>query len=242
MTKRRAEKTEVTAEAPGAIIAYKGFNADWTCRGYQYEIGKTYKHTGKVEACESGFHACLDPLDVLNYYGYDGKFAEVVLSGKTATREGDTKIASAEITIKAELTIPQFVQRGIDYIFSKIDWDGAKEANTGYQSAATNTGNRSAATNTGDQSAATNTGDRSAATNTGNQSAASVGGKDSVALASGYQGRVSGASGCALFLVERGDNYEIVAAWAGIVGRDGVEPDVFYTLKNGKPVKAEPHS
>ncbi|SMB88008.1 hypothetical protein SAMN05660772_02797, partial [Pasteurella testudinis DSM 23072] len=36
------------------IIAYKGFNKDLQCRDYQYEIGKTFKHKGKVEACESG--------------------------------------------------------------------------------------------------------------------------------------------------------------------------------------------
>ena len=80
-------------------------------------------------------------------------------------------------------------------------------------------------------------GDRSAATNTGYQSAATNTGKESVAMASGYQGRVSGADGCALFLVERDDNYKIIAAWAGIVGRDRIKPGVFYTLKDGKPVK-----
>ncbi|EBJ6020772.1 hypothetical protein DXG60_21220 [Salmonella enterica] len=180
------------------IVTFKGFNKDLKCRGFQFAIGETFHHDGKVEACGSGFHACECPFDVFSYYPpAESRYAETISFGVIDREEiGDTKIASASITIKAELTLPQFIQRGIEWIWSKIDksleqqimtGDQSAATNTGYQSAATNTGNRSAATNTGDQSAATNTGDRSAATNTGDQSAATNTGYQSAATNTGYR-------------------------------------------------------
>jgi len=40
-----------------------------------------------------------------------------------------------------------------------------------------------------------------------------------------------------MFLVERDDDYKIIAVWAGIAGRDGIKPAVWYALKGGKPVE-----
>ena len=234
------------------VLSYKGFDANWQCRGYQYEVGKTYEHKGAVAACEGGFHACEYPLDVFGYYAPgESKYAMVEQSGDLDRHADDSKVACRKITIKAEIGIPALVKASVEYIISRCA-PPAKDSpatNTGNQSAATNTGDWSAATNTGDwsaatntgnQSAATNTGNQSAATNTGNQSAATVEGKASAAMASGYQGRVMGARGCALFLVERDTHYNIVAAWAGIVGKDGIKPGVFYMLKGGNPVEVTP--
>ena len=168
------------------IIAYKGFNQDWTCRGYQYEIGKMYEHKGDVKACESGFHACEYPLDVLRYYSpAESKFAVVKMSGGTSKDSDDTKIASAKITIETEINLPEMVKKAVEWIKGKVDWDAAKVSNTGDWSAATNTGYRSAATNTGDWSVATNTSSRSAATDTGNRSVATNTGNRSVATNTG---------------------------------------------------------
>ncbi|EJX4229714.1 hypothetical protein OD580_004855 [Salmonella enterica] len=169
------------------IVTFKGFNKDLKCRDFQFEIGKTFHHDGKVEACGSGFHACECPFDVFSYYPpAESRYAETISFGVTDRKEeGDTKIASASITIKAELTLPQFIQRGIEWIWSKIDKSLEQQIMTGNWSAATNTGNWSAATNTGNRSAATNTGDWSAATNTGYQSAATNTGNRSAATNTG---------------------------------------------------------
>ncbi|EBR0347189.1 hypothetical protein ZP46_000777 [Salmonella enterica subsp. enterica] len=170
------------------IVTFKGFNKDLKCRDFQFEIGKTFHHDGKVEACVSGFHACECPFDVFSYYSpADSRFAETISFGITDREEdGDTKIASASITIKAELTLPQFIQRGIEWIWSKIDKSLEQQIMCGNRSSATNTGDWSSATNTGDWSAATNTGNWSAATNTGNWSAATNTGDRSAATNTGY--------------------------------------------------------
>ena len=218
VTKKKMTKKKQKAVS---IVAYKGFDKNLQCKGFQFEIGQSYSTDGEIVICERGFHACENPLDVWGYYApSDSRFALVELSGDTARHSGDTKIVAAEITIKAEISLPEFIKRSVDYLLAHVVWKGAKK------------------TNTGDWSAATNTGDQSAATNTGNRSAATASGKDSVALASGFQGMVSGANGNALFLVERGEDLKIIEAWAGIVGRDGIKPDTFYTLKNGSPVEA----
>ncbi|MEX4144965.1 hypothetical protein MY929_06755 [Haemophilus influenzae] len=222
------------------IIAYKGFNQDWTCRGYQYEIGKTYEHKGDVKACKSGFHACEYPLDVLSYYSPAvSKFAVVKMSGETSKDSDDTKIASAKITIETEINLPEMVKKAVEWIKGKVDWDAAKvfntgdqsvATNTGYQSTATNTGDRSAATNTGYQSVATNTGNRSVATNTGNQSAAEVSGKQSIAVALGWQSKAKASIDGAIVCVYRNHEGELIHIKASKVGENNIKADTWYTL------------
>ncbi|MCP0046997.1 hypothetical protein KU490_23385, partial [Salmonella enterica subsp. enterica serovar Kentucky] len=209
------------------IVTFKGFNKDLKCRGFQFAIGETFHHDGKVEACGSGFHACECPFDVFSYYPpAESRYAETISFGVIdREEEGDTKIASASITIKAELTLPQFIQRGIEWIWSKIDksleqqimtGDWSAATNTGDRSAATNTGDWSAATNTGDRSAATNTGDCSAATNTGNRSAATNTGNRSAATNTGNQSAATNTGDCSAAEVSGSQS---VAASLGIEGK-----------------------
>ncbi|EEP9846438.1 hypothetical protein HCT56_004304 [Salmonella enterica] len=224
------------------IVTFKGFNKDLKCRDFQFEIGKTFHHDGKVEACGSGFHACECPFDVFSYYSpADSRFAETISFGITDREEdGDTKIASASITIKAELTLPQFIQRGIEWIWSKIDKSLEQQIMCGNWSAATNTGNRSAATNTGNRSAATNTGNWSAATNTGNWSAAEVSGSQSVAAAFGIEGKARASEGGAIVLCYRDEDGELIHIRASKVGENGIMPNTWYQLnEDGEFVACE---
>ena len=229
MPKSKAAKPEPQEEE---VLTVKGFNQDWTCRGFQFEIGNTYEHKGKVQACASGFHACEYPLDVLSYYvPATSRYALVRQSGQLARHDGDTKIASARITIDAEIKLPDLIDRAIKWVFDRAKPESGSQA-TGYGGAASATGDGGAASATGYGGAASATGVRGAASATGDNGAA---------MASGRWGSAMAAQGCALFLVYRDDNWNIVHAWAGIAGRDGIKPLVWYQLdEHGKPIEVQP--
>ena len=215
------------------IRGFKGFDKDLKCRGFQYEIGKDYEQEGEVKCCKRGFHFCENPFDVFRYYSpSDSRYCEVEGDGNADEANDDSKVATSNIHISAEIGLNGLIKAGVKFILDKVNFNDSKSTNTGYysaatntgeqsvstntgnysaatntgnRSAATNTGNRSAATNTGNHSAATNTGDYSAATNTGYYSAATVEGKESVAIVTGIGGRARGALGCWIVLTERGD-------------------------------------
>jgi hypothetical protein len=168
-------------------IAYKGFDENFQCRGFQYEIDKEYSQESAPAKCTShGFHACLYPLDVFNYYPPTNKFAQVVFSGEVDIDEShDSKIAGNQIFIQQEISLHTLVEKSVGMIFEKVDFEYSASTNTGYFSASTNTGDRSASTNTGNYSASTNTGYCSASTNTGNYSASTNTGNRSASTNTG---------------------------------------------------------
>ena len=158
MTKKKASLA--AAPAPETfIVAYKGFDKNLKCRGYQFEIGKSYTHEGPVKSCESGFHACKHPLSVFEFYAPAGsRFAEVRMSGQIDDRQSvDTKIAAARVSVEIELSISDLVKRAWDFVWGNCTIEG--EVATGDQGAASSTGDYGAASSTGDQGAASSTGD-----------------------------------------------------------------------------------
>ena len=202
---------------------YKGFDKDLKCRDFQYEIGKKYEEE-RAEICDTGFHACENPLDVFGYYApADSRYCEVELDANDQ-KSDDSKRVGKKISIKAEIGIAGIIKAGLEYIKDQVNWDDDKKSNTG------------------DRSAATNTGDRSAATNTGNQSAATVEGKESVAMAIGYNSKAKGSLGCFIVLAEYkklGDEYHIVDVKSAKVDGEKIKPDTFYKLINGEFVEAD---
>ena len=204
-----------TQAAPAAITAYKGFDADWKCRGFQYAVGQSYSMPGPVAACQRGFHACEDPGDVFAYYPpASSHFAQVEQSGELARRDEDSKVASTEIAIKAEKSFGDIIRAAIEYRFKRAKPVG--EASPAFS--ADEWGQAVASDRLG------------AASATGDRGAASATGKRGVAMACGRGGRAMAADGCAIFLARRNHEDKITHVYAGIVGRDGVKPLTWYTL------------
>ena len=179
------------------IIAYKGFDKDMKCRGFQYEEGKTYHMPGAV-LCKEGAHACAMPLDVLGYYppGDGSIYRMVELDEVCDEKSSDSKICAKTIKIGAEIGIPGLVKAQIEWVKNTIGFDEkikkAKESPdkhaTGTRGAASATGIQGAASATGDQGAASATGFRGTAAATGDQGAAAATGDQGAAAATGYQG------------------------------------------------------
>jgi hypothetical protein len=195
------------------IISYKGFDKNMKCRDFQFALGETFVHEGKVQACSGGFHACEYPLNVFDYYPPAvSRFAMVEQRGPFSREAGgDTKIASKSLTVKAEIGLPGLIKAAIEYTVKRclpIDpessaltdkkfgaasstGDQGAASSTGYQGAASSTGDRGAASSTGYQGAASSTGDQGAASSTGDQGAASSTGDQGAASSTGDQGAAS---------------------------------------------------
>ena len=203
---------------------YKGFDKGLKCRDFQYEIGKEYEEE-RAEICDTGFHACENPLDVFGYYApADSRYCEVDLDANDQ-KSDDSKRVGKKISIKAEIGIAGIIKAGVEYIKDQVNWDDDKKSNTGSCSAATNTGNQSAATNTG------------------NQSAATVEGKESVAMAIGRNSKAKGSIGCFIVLAEwkefEDETYHIVDVKSAKVDGAKIKPDTFYKLVNGEFIAEE---
>ena len=203
--------------------AYKGFNKDMTCRGFQYEPGKSYEMGGPVEVCKSGFHACEDPMDVFQYYvPGNSRYFEVYPEGDIKRDTGDSKLACSRIKIGAELDIRKLVSAKIEYTKERTTTEHTdpKQATAGDSGAAT-AGNYGAATSRG---------------------AAAVGAYG-IACARGITPRVRGGIGAVLVLGQEDEDTGRLTHWKAVTVDDkDIKACVWYTLKDGELAEWEAES
>ena len=173
--------------------AFKGFNKDLTCRGYQYEEGKEF-HTERAECCDTGFHACEYPLDCFGYYDpAHSVFHEVELSGEMDKSNDNTKVCATDIKIGARLSIAGLVKMAIDFTMSKVNKEAGSDERHGFASA---TGDYGASSATGNYGASSATGNYGASSATGYKGASSATGNYGASSATGYKGASSATGNC----------------------------------------------
>ena len=88
------------------IRGYKVFNSDWTCRGFQFELGETYEEDVTPLCCERGFHFCTELKDCFNYYSLDpdNKVAEIEALGEIDVKADGSKCCTNKIKILREIS------------------------------------------------------------------------------------------------------------------------------------------
>ena len=143
--------------------AYKGFNKDMTCtpksgKPFQYKEGETYEEP-KADLCTKGFHACLDPLDCLNYYNIcDSVYREVELDDVSDQREkNDTKVCGKKIRIGAKLSIKDIVKASVDFTMDRVKKEGG--TNSGYYAQLASSGDYAQLASSGDYAKLASSGD-----------------------------------------------------------------------------------
>ena len=96
--------------------AYKGFDKNLQCRGYQYEIGETFEEDDAL-LCRKGFHACEYPLDCFGYYApASSRYCEVEIEDNGERNSGDTKVCGKKIRIGAEVDIKELIRAASAYV------------------------------------------------------------------------------------------------------------------------------
>ena len=251
------------------MITYKGTDKDMKCRGgFQYELGKKYEDNGAIRCGGRGFHSCKAPLDVFRYFAPNKSRYFACLAGGTVDEDiADSKIASSELELKAEIGIPGLVKAHIEYVkaHTTTEHTDHKQATAGACGAAT-AGNHGAAT-AGDYGAATagacgaaTAGARGAATagnygaaTAGNYGAATAGnygaatsrgsvtvGVNGTGLVRGNGVKIRGGLGAILVIAEEEENSCDPAHWkAVVVDGETVKADTWYQLVDGELVEAE---
>ena len=129
------------------VRGFKVFNPDWTCRGFQYEVGKIFEEDVEPSCCDRGFHFCENAADCFNYYSFnpDNKVAEVIAYGDVV-REGD-KCCTNKIKIVREIPWQELLTivntgKSCTGLCNTGDWNTGNR-NTGNRNTGNwNTGNR----------------------------------------------------------------------------------------------------
>jgi len=235
--------------------AYKGFDKDLKCRGFQYEVGKEYEEANAA-LCKKGFHACENPLDTFRYYRpTDSRYCEVDVDDNGERNSTDSKVCGKHIKISAEIGLKGVINAGVRFVFDKCEsatdenasgWSGNAAASgwSGNAAASGNLGNAAASGDSGNAAAsgesgnAAASGDSGTAVVTGFAGRATALGEQCLAVAWGEDSLARGTVGNWIVVSERDDDGNIIDVKIAKVDGDTVKADTWYKLVNGEIMEA----
>ena len=134
---------------------YKGFDKDLCCRGFQYEVGKTYEMEGSPIICDRGFHfaAGLSTVEefypLIDYYEYyndektryipcfsENRYCEIEALGEIVGQdEIFPKLATNKIRIVRELSkeeIHKHIRHWLRYRYTEQEVKVIEDALLGF--------------------------------------------------------------------------------------------------------------
>jgi len=116
------------------VKGFKCFNKDFTCNNFQFKVGKTFKHEGKIELCKEGFHFCKDLQNVFKYYGFDSTNHVCEIEASIEVIDGDDKSVCRQIKIIRELSWDE-VLKGSNLGINNLGFGNAGSRNAGNDNA-----------------------------------------------------------------------------------------------------------
>ena len=242
------------------ITAYKALNADFTCQGFQFEVGKTYTHDGKVRMFRAGFHACRNPLDILDYYDLcSSRFSRVELSGEVLEHDEDSTLCAQILHASAELSLSDFVQTAVQWVIEACkpkdgesservmsssgngaqlasSGDCAQLASSGYGAQLASSGDWAQLASSGNGAQLASSGYRAKLASSGYRAQLASSGENGVLCSSGWRTRAKGKAGTWVALAEFDDDGKCVGFATGCAGKD-FPADVWVCAKDGKLVE-----
>ena len=215
--------------------AYKGFDKDLKCRGFQYEVGKEYQEP-VAALCSKGFHACENPLDTFRHYPpTESRYCEVEIDDNGQRNSDDSKVCGKEIKIGAEIGLDGVIKAGAQFIFEMCGGSAEDHASgeRGNAAASGGWGNAAASGWSGNAAASGERGNAAASGTRGNAAASGLSGN---AAASGMNGNAA-ASGTRGNAAASGMNGNAAASGMnGNAAASGMEGNAVASGTNGNAV------
>jgi hypothetical protein len=230
------------------VKGFKAFDKGMKCRDFQYAENTVYETEKAIKPCESGFHFCKLPLDVLNYYSPLSEFAEVEALGNVIDHED--KSVTSKLKINSKISFGKLFKLHFDLVFDKVKVSKETTNTAGYNAHANTAGNYAHANTAGNYAHANTAGNNAHANTAGNYAHANTAGYNAhantagnyaIACSLGYQSKAKAVKGWIVIVDWQDGVIKNIhsAKVGGKILRTKIKSDVYYWFENGKLMSEE---